>query len=96
MLSLKLALDLIPVEAQTNQGITGKLSGFLNKIVARIFTHHLYGRKRYWNDSYFKAVESIKNIANKHHLTLVEVGLTRVHICSGSRAHYEADQPTHV
>jgi len=32
-------------------------------------------RNRYWNDSYFKALEKIGPVANKHNLTLAEVAL---------------------
>ncbi|KZO91825.1 Aldo/keto reductase [Calocera viscosa TUFC12733] len=32
-------------------------------------------RKRYWNDSYFKALELVKEVADKHQLTMAEVAL---------------------
>ncbi|KZT56053.1 Aldo/keto reductase [Calocera cornea HHB12733] len=32
-------------------------------------------RKRYWNDSYFKALELVKAVADKHGLTIAEVAL---------------------
>ncbi|KZT56054.1 Aldo/keto reductase [Calocera cornea HHB12733] len=32
-------------------------------------------RKRYWNDSYFKALELVKEVADKHKLTMAEVAL---------------------
>jgi len=32
-------------------------------------------RKRYWNDSYFKALELVKEVSDKHKLTMAEVAL---------------------
>jgi hypothetical protein len=31
-------------------------------------------RKRYWNEPYFKAVAAIKELADKHNLTMPEIG----------------------
>jgi len=33
----------------------------------------LTDRNRYWNDSYFKALEKIGPVANEHNLSLAEV-----------------------